>query len=200
MVQEAVEDGCRRGNIADQFAPLFQRPIRRHHGRLQLIPPHDHLEKVFAGTFRQRLDAHIVDNQQVRLEVFVHDFILPGEGFVSQEVPNHIEDGPVFYGMSVLDRLVAEGLREMTFPHTGWAQQQDILALMNEPAGGEIIHCFSWHGRIERKIESVDRLAFPEHCLLNPTLDHALMANLYLVLQDQLQELRMVQPMPGGFL
>ena len=145
MMQESVKDCCGGGDVTDQFAPLFQRTIRCHHRSLQLVPSHYHFKKVFAGTFRQRLDAHVVDYQQVRFEIFIHDFILPGEGFITHEVANHIEDRPVFYRVPSLDRLVTDGLCDVTFTHAGRADQQNISALTNELTGREIIHRFPRH-------------------------------------------------------
>ncbi len=200
VMQEAVKDGRGGRYVADQLAPLFQRTIRCHHRRLQFVPPHDHLKKVFARPLGQRLDAHVVNYQQVALEVFVHNLVLPGEGFVTHKIANNIEDRPVLHRKPILDSLITDGLCDVTFTHTGRANQQNISALTNELAGSKVIHRLPRHRRIERKIKAVYRLEFPEHRLLETPLDHPFAANLNLVLQKKFQELRMVQLVAGGFL
>ena len=65
-MEKAVQNGSGSGDIADEFAPFFQRAVGGHQGRAQLVAAHDDLKEVFAGFGRQLLDAHVVDDQQVR--------------------------------------------------------------------------------------------------------------------------------------
>ena len=53
MMQEPVEDGGGGRHIADQLAPVLQRPIGGHHRGFGFVPPHDDLKQVFAGALGQ---------------------------------------------------------------------------------------------------------------------------------------------------
>jgi len=70
VVQEPVQDRRGRGNIAEQLAPVFQWSVRCHYRGFCLIPPHDYFKQILAGAFGQLLDAHIVDYQEIGLEIF----------------------------------------------------------------------------------------------------------------------------------
>ncbi len=39
VVEEPVEDGCRGGYVADELAPVFQRPVRRNDQRRERSSP-----------------------------------------------------------------------------------------------------------------------------------------------------------------
>ena len=64
-MQEAIQNGCGSGDIADEFAPFFQRSVGGHQGRAQLIAAQDNLEEILAGFGREFFDAHVVDDQQI---------------------------------------------------------------------------------------------------------------------------------------
>jgi hypothetical protein len=64
------------------------------------------------------LHAHVVDDEQVGLEVLGEDFVVAGEGLVVKEVAHNIEDRAVQDQAALLDGLVAERLDEMTFTST----------------------------------------------------------------------------------
>ena len=59
------------------------------------MPPHDDLEQEFARAFRQVLDSHIVQNQQVRLQVLRHHAVVIVEGFVVEQIADSVEDAAV---------------------------------------------------------------------------------------------------------
>jgi len=82
MVQEAVEDSACGGHVAQELAPVFKRTIAGHDGGAVFVPAHDDFQEVFAGVGGQRFEAHVVNDDQVGLEVFAHGIVLLFEGFV----------------------------------------------------------------------------------------------------------------------
>jgi len=118
MVQESVQDRCGRGNIAEQLAPVFQRPVRGHYRGFRLVPPHDDFKEVFARTLGPLFDAHIVDDQEIRLEILGHDVVLVGKCLVVQEVSYTIKDRTISNHKAALDGLIANRLDQMTFSRT----------------------------------------------------------------------------------
>ena len=76
VVKEVVEDAVEAGTSPMSLPPLFQRAVGGHHRRLHLVAEHDDLEEIFPRFGRQLLDAHVVDDQQVALEVARRDLVL----------------------------------------------------------------------------------------------------------------------------
>lgn len=71
MLEEAVESSGGTGHVAEQFAPLFQRPAARHHRRTHLVSPQDDLEEILTRALGQLLYAHVIHNEQVGFQVTV---------------------------------------------------------------------------------------------------------------------------------
>jgi|GEM_PF-5914696 len=116
-------------DVADQLAPVLQRAIRRHDRRAELVASHDDLEQILARAFGQLLHAHVVDRQQIGLEIFQQHLLLSGQGLVVQEVADHVEDRAVQHDKAALDRLVAEGLDQMTLTRPRRPEQQHVASL-----------------------------------------------------------------------
>ena len=127
VVQEAVENRRGAGNVADQLAPILQRPVRRHQRRTRLVTPHHHFEEVFAGTLRQLFHPHVVDDEQVGFEVLGQHLLLAADRLVVQEVADYVEDRTIEHDEAGLQRLEAKGLRDVAFAH---ARQSSNALLM----------------------------------------------------------------------
>ena len=46
VVQEAVEYGCGGRDVADEFAPFFERPVGGHQCGAQFVASHDNLKEI----------------------------------------------------------------------------------------------------------------------------------------------------------
>ena len=95
VVKEPIEDRSGGGHVGEELAPFFQGPIARHDGRTVLVAAHHHFQQVFAGMFGQLFEAHVINDDQIGLQVFPQGIILLIKGFVLHEVPDQIEDGTV---------------------------------------------------------------------------------------------------------
>ena len=118
MMKEPVQDRRSRGHIAEQFSPVFQGPVRGHDRGLSLVAPHDDFKEVLSRPFRQLLDAHVIDDQKIGLEVFGHHVLLASERLILQEVSDRIKDRAVANCKAALDGLIANRLNQMTFSCT----------------------------------------------------------------------------------
>ena len=49
VVDEAIQDGCGRGDIAYEFPPFFQGAVGGHERGLRFVAAHDDLKEIFAG-------------------------------------------------------------------------------------------------------------------------------------------------------
>ena len=137
VVQEAVEDGGGGGDVAEEFAPFFEGAVGGHEGGAQFVATHDDFKEVFAAFGREVFDAHVVDDEEVTAEVVVEGFLMPlGVVALVVEVGEDVEDGAVEDGFSEFDEVVAEGLGEVAFADSGWAEQEEVAGLVCDGGGG----------------------------------------------------------------
>ena len=200
MVQEAVEDGGGRRHVADELAPVLDRAVRGHQRRAVLVTAHDDLEKVLARPIGQGLDSHVVDQQQIRLQIPGQDAFLAAQRFVPHEVPDQVEDGAVEDEAAGLDDLVADGLADVAFPDTWRPDQQDVLALAHELAGGQLVDRLALDGGVEAPVEVVQGLPLAKAGGLEPARDQALASDVEFILEDEFQEFLGREGIAAGFL
>ena len=68
VMEEAVQDGAGGGHVAEELAPVFQRPVAGHDGGAVFVAAHHHFQQIFAGLFGQCFEPHVVDDDQVGLQ------------------------------------------------------------------------------------------------------------------------------------
>src|SRR5438876_11113374 len=136
-VQKAVEDSAGSGNIAQELAPFFERPVAGHDRGAVFITAHDDFEEVLAGVLGQRFKSHVIDDEQVRLEVGAQCLVLLVEGFIFTELADRIEDRAVKNMHARLDGAVSNRLGQMCFAYTWGADQQEVGVLAYEVAGSQ---------------------------------------------------------------
>jgi len=69
VVEEAVQNGCGRRDVVEQFAPFFDGPIGGHEGGAILITAQDDLQEDLAGFGGQALESHVIHDEQVGFEI-----------------------------------------------------------------------------------------------------------------------------------
>jgi hypothetical protein len=84
MMQQTVEDCAGGRDIAEQFAPFFDRAIGSHHGGPVLVTAHDDFQENLAAFLRQDFESHIVNDEQIGLEVFVKQAAFSDLSFLDQ--------------------------------------------------------------------------------------------------------------------
>ena len=119
VVEEAVEDGAGGGHVLKQLAPVLERTVAGHDRGARFVAAHDDLEQILAGVLRQRTQAHVVDDEQIGFDVAAQDAVTLRERVLGEEVAHQIEDRAVAHHEALLDRLVADGLGQVTFADTG---------------------------------------------------------------------------------
>jgi hypothetical protein len=63
-MQQAIEERRDRGGVAQQLAPVVDRPIGRQQCGRALVPPHDDLQQIFGRGVWQLAHPEVVDDQQ----------------------------------------------------------------------------------------------------------------------------------------
>src|ERR1700687_2898057 len=158
MVEKAVEHGTDGSNVTEQFAPVFYRTIRSEKRTGTLVTPHDDFQQILGGGMWKLAHPEIVDDEQGRrcdrFHVLFARAVDNGFGqFFEQQMRFAIQ-----HAVALLNGGVTDGLGEMTFPGTTWAQKQGIFAARDEGAGSEIKHQTAIHLRIKSEVEVVERL------------------------------------------
>lgn len=128
-----------------------------HHRGTGFVVAHDDLEEILARPLGQLLHAHVVDDHHVGFEIMGQHLVFATQRIVVQEVADDVEDGAVEHGEAGLDRLVADGLHEVTLDHARRPQQQHITRLANEPASSKIEYLFALDRGIEAEVEVLNR-------------------------------------------
>src|SRR5579884_2593317 len=88
----------------------------------------------------------------------------------------------------------------LAFAHAGRSQKQEVPALAEEAAAGQVVDLLLLDRRVEGPVEVLQRLQLAEAGRLGAALQLAVGADGQLVLEDQLQELGMAEVIAGGFL
>ena len=134
MVQDPVQDGRGDHGIAEDLVPLREAPVRGQDQRALFVPPRDELEEQMRAVPVDRDVADLVDDQELGLAVELQPLLDPvlgvGLGQRGDERHGLGEVGPVAFG----DRLDAQGDRQMGLPDAGRAEEDDVLAVGDEPA------------------------------------------------------------------
>jgi hypothetical protein len=193
VVQEAVEDGGGAGDVAEEFAPIFEGAVAGHERGAGFVAAEDDFEETFAGAFGELLHAHVVDDEEIGLEVTCEDLVVAGEGFVVEEVADDIEDGAIEDGAALLDDVESEGLDDVTFSDAGRSEQENVAMLAEETSGGEVEDLLLGELRIEGPVEGVEGFEIAEAGGIDASLDLSIGADEEFVLEEEFKEVGMAE-------
>ena len=70
LMEQAVEDGAGGRDVASGACPFVDGTIEGHQGGAVFVAAHDDLQEDFAAFWRQDLKSHVVDDEQIGLEIF----------------------------------------------------------------------------------------------------------------------------------
>jgi len=164
------------------------------------VATHDDLEQVLAAPLGQLLHAHVVEDQQVGLEVLGHHLVVALEGLVVEHVAHGVEDGAVEHGPAGLDQAQPDRLRQMAFSHARRTAQEHVATLTHEAAGGQVEDRLLLDRAVEVPVEIFQSLLLAERRGLGAPGDQPIVPHGQLVLKDQFQELGVVEPVGLGLL
>ena len=95
VMERAIEDGAGGRHIAQKFAPLFDGPVGGRHGGSVFISAHNDFQKDFTAFSRKDFQPHVVDDQKIRLDVFLEQTTFSGLGLFVKQLTHEIKDGTV---------------------------------------------------------------------------------------------------------
>src|SRR6516162_8474181 len=184
MAKQAIENGAGGRHIAEQFAPFFDRPVRGHHGGAVFVAAHDDLQEDFAAFWGKDLESHVINDKEVRFEVFIEQAAFPGLRFLGKQLAHQIEDRTVKDDKAGLERFQTDGLDQVTFSDARRAHQKHIPALAYEVTGSQFIDLGAVDARIKAEVEVFQATLFTEVRPLVTAGDHALVTHIDFVLQE----------------
>ena len=125
------------GGVAQQLPPVVDGSIRGEERGRALVAAHDDLQEIFGGRVRQLPHAEIVNDQDGHGrevgEVVLARALERGVGDLFEErVRFAVEDA-----VALLDRGAADRLREVALARARRPEEERVLALGDEAAGGE---------------------------------------------------------------
>ena len=117
------------------------------------------LEQILGGGGRQLAHAEVVDDEQRHGGEVGHDLLAAVlEGGVGELVEQHVGLA-VADAVALLDRGEAEGLGEVALAGAGRAEEEHVLAALDEARGGELVDELAVDLLVEVEVEAVERLA-----------------------------------------
>lgn len=99
------------------------------------------------------LHPHIINHEQIRLEVTRQHLVLTAQRLIMQEVADHVEDRTIQHHETGLERLVRDGLHEVTLAYSRRPQKQHLTELADEAAPRQVVNLFPLDRRVERPVE-----------------------------------------------
>jgi hypothetical protein len=80
VVEQPIEDGAGGRHVAKELSPFFDGTVGGHQGGAVFVAAHDDFQEDFAAFGRQDLESHIVDEQEIGLEIFSQQAALASLG------------------------------------------------------------------------------------------------------------------------
>lgn len=152
------------------------------------------------GCFHGIAEAHVIDDEQVGLEVFGEHARLARLTFLAKKVAHQVEDRALKHAEARLDRLAADGLGQVAFAHSGRANKEHVASLADKAAGGQLVDLSAVDRGVEAKVKALQGAGVPKVGRLVAPGDHALVAQVDFVQEEQFEELGVGQPVGFSFL
>jgi hypothetical protein len=70
VMEKSVEDGAGGRHVAKELSPFLDGTVGGHQGGAVFVAAHDDLQEDFAALGWQDLESHIVNEQEIGLEIF----------------------------------------------------------------------------------------------------------------------------------
>src|SRR5690606_37800712 len=105
---------------------VLERPVGGHHCAAQFVATHEDFEQKLSAPFWELFDSHVIEDQEIGLEVLCHDLVMPLERLVVHQVADRIEDAAIEDGEAGLDQSAADALGQVTFADTRRPREKNV--------------------------------------------------------------------------
>ena len=138
VVDEAVEDGVGVGRIADHRVPFVDRELAGEDGRAAAVAFLEDLEEIVAGGGVERLEAPIVEDEELDAAEAAHDAGIAAVAARQREIGEQLRDALIEHRAIVAAGLVAEGTGKPALADAGRPAQDQIVVRVDPLAVGEL--------------------------------------------------------------
>ena len=138
LVQQSVEHGTDSGGVAQYLAPVLDRAIGRNQGTGAFVTPHDNLQQILGCGERKLSHAEVINDEQRDRSQREHKlFSRAGRDSISEIIEQDVCFA-IDHSIALHNDELPDGLGQMAFPGTAWAQKQRIFMFGNETTGSKI--------------------------------------------------------------
>ena len=200
VVEQAVEDGAGGGDVAQELAPFLDGAVGSHERGAVFIAAYDDFQEDFPALGRQDFESHVINDEQIGLEVAGQHPTHAGLGLFGEEFAHQIKYRAVEHEEPRPDRLGSDGLGEVTFANPGRSHEEHIALLSHELATGQLVNPAARNRGIEGEVEVLQASRVAEAGGFVAAADLAGCPHVEFVLEHEFQELAVGQPVGFGFL
>ena len=108
-MEQSVQDGAGGRHVAQELSPFFDGTIGSHQGGAVFIATHDDLQEDFAAFWRQDLESHVINDEEIGLEIFCQQAALADLGCLEGKLAHQVEHRTVEHQEPGLDRFDSDG-------------------------------------------------------------------------------------------
>lgn len=191
VMQQPIEERAGRRRVAQELAPLVDRPVRGEDRAAALVAAHDDLEQVLRGGLGQLPQAQVIDDEQRHaLEAPQEVLALAVERrvgeFLEQDVRFAVEDLEAGE-----DHGAADSLHQVALARARRAEEERVLGLRQEAPGRQLEDQRAVELLVEVEVEAVERaILVAEAGGLRAPLDQSVGAPLELVTDQRREEVQ----------
>ena len=148
----------------------------------------------------QGLEPHVINEQQVGLQIPPQGSVLVVDGFILQEVPHQIENRGVQHGEAESDSGLSDGLSQVGLADARGAQKEDVGVFSKEASGGQLEDHFAGNSGVKAPVEVLQAFWVPEGSRLGASPELSLVTDVEFVLENEFEELGVGELVGGSFL
>lgn len=158
VMEYSIKYGCSDHRVPEDLIPLAKAAVGGQDQRSLLVAAGDKLEEQVRSVPVDRDVADLVDNQEFGLAIELQSLLdaVLGVGLGQRRDERHSlnEVGSVAFS----DSLYAQGHGQVGLAHTGRPQQDDVLAVGDKSAFGQLLDAFLIDRGLESEVEALERL------------------------------------------
>ena len=138
VVQEAVADGVGQGRLAKIVVPLSGRQLARDDRGAAAVAILEDFEEIAPFLILDGGETPVIEDEAIEAGQLGEQADVGAIGAGQREVVEEARGAPIVGAVALAAGLMGERTGQEAFPHTGGADHDDVLVLVDPAAGGEL--------------------------------------------------------------